>query len=219
MDDDDALGTVLRQHAERLTEGLTDPTAVADVIARRARARRHRWTAATAGLATAAAVAGVLVVASATGDQATVRTPAVSPTLGPTIAPSTVPATTPTPTTPPAPTTATPATIAPATIAPTTVPASTATLPASTATLAPVSVPPSTVTTATYQGVGGSIRVRLTGGTVMLAADPSPVPGYTTRIDDNGPARVRVRFERDDERTEIRVDVEDGRLVPTIDED
>ena len=52
----------------------------------------------------------------------------------------------------------------------------------------------------------------------MLATAPTPSPGFTPSVDDNGPDRVRVRFERDDQRTEIRVDLEDGRLVPRIDE-
>jgi hypothetical protein len=69
-----------------------------------------------------------------------------------------------------------------------------------------------------YEGIGGSITVRLSGGTVTLASAPTPSPGFTVRVDDDGPDRVRVRFERDDERTEIRVELEDGRLVPTIEE-
>ena len=58
----------------------TRPSRAADVIA---------------GVAAAAAVAGVLVVAGATGDQATIRSPATSPTAAPTLATST---TEPTPT-------------------------------------------------------------------------------------------------------------------------
>ena len=75
------------------------------------------------------------------------------------------------------------------------------------------------VETRTFAGAGGSVTVRRDGGTVVLAGDPEPATGYTARIDDDGPDRVRVRFERDSERTEIRVEVEGGRLVPQIDED
>ncbi len=108
---------------------------------------------------------------------------------------------------------------------PTTVPAVPPTFPATTVPVQPVPPPTAPPTTApsasteTYDGIGGSITVRLSGGTVALVGDPSPAPGYTTRVDDNGPDRVRVRFERDDARTEIRVEVEGGELVPEIIED
>ena len=42
---------------------------------------------------------------------------------------------------------------------------------------------------------------------VALVADPVPSGGFSVRIDDNGPDRVRVRFEKDDQRSEIRVDL------------
>ncbi len=58
--------------------------------------------------------------------------------------------------------------------------------------------------------------VTSTGGAVALAVDPSPSSGWTYRIDDDGPTRVRVRFERDGQRSEIRVELRDGRLVPEI---
>ena len=43
-----------------------------------------------------------------------------------------------------------------------------------------------------------------------------PAPGWSYRVDDDGPTRVRVRFERDGQRSEIRVDLEGGGLVPEI---
>ena len=101
----------------------------------------------------------------------------------------------------------------PATVMATTVPV----VPAPPPTSPPTTASPAT--TMTYDGIGGSITVRLSGGTLTLVGAPSPTPGYTTRVDDNGPDRVRVRFERDDVRTEIRVDVEGGELVPEIIED
>ena len=81
MDDDErTLATALQQHADRLTEGLIDSSVAYDAVARRARTRRGRWMFVTAGVAAAAAVAGVLVVAGATGDRATIRSPATAPT-------------------------------------------------------------------------------------------------------------------------------------------
>ncbi len=58
--------------------------------------------------------------------------------------------------------------------------------------------------------------MRLAGGAIALAGDPSPRAGYSVRIDDNGPDRVRVRFESDAGRSEIRVDLQGGELVPEI---
>ena len=100
MDDEDLqLATLLRAHAERMTDGLTDASVAYEGVARRGRVRRGRRNAVVGGLAAAAAVAGVLVLASATGEQATVRTPATSPTVlvttvPPTAATTTLPGTT-----------------------------------------------------------------------------------------------------------------------------
>jgi hypothetical protein len=70
--------------------------------------------------------------------------------------------------------------------------------------------------TTTFSSVGGSIVVRAEGGAVALDRDPSPTAGWTSQVDDDGPTRVRVRFERDGQRSEIRVDLRDGELVPEI---
>ena len=61
--------------------------------------------------------------------------------------------------------------------------------------------------------------MRLADGRIVLAGDPVASDGWTVRIDDNGPTRVRVRFEAGSQRSEIRVDLEDGSLVPLISDD
>ncbi len=176
-------------------------------------------------LAAAAAAVGVLIVTSVAGDEAVVRTPGDragrrdddrpvvddrtdddAPT---TTAPTTlVPGTTLAPTTAPA-----PAVPEPSVTPPPEPPTSTiATPPTAAPTVATTAAP----TTRTYDSVGGSITVRLAGGVISLAGDPVPAPGFSVRIDDNGPDRVRVRFELGDQRSEIRVDLEDGELIPEI---
>ena len=59
MDDDDrTLAAALQQHADRLTDGLIDSSDAYETVARRARTRRGRWMFVTAGLAAAAALVG-----------------------------------------------------------------------------------------------------------------------------------------------------------------
>ena len=77
---------------------------------------------------------------------------------------------------------------------------------------------PAAPSASTYTSAGGSIVVTLANGAVSLADDPSPSPGWSYRIDDDGPSRVRVRFERDGQRSEIRVDLQGDQLVPDITE-
>ena len=109
-------------------------------------------------------------------------------------------------------------------VAPTTAPSTTATVPAvdtapvtTTTTTAPPTSAAPTITP--FSSVGGSIEVRLADGRIDLAGDPVASDGWTVRIDDNGPTRVRVRFEAGARRSEIRVDLEDGSLVPLISDD
>ena len=71
-------------------------------------------------------------------------------------------------------------------------------------------------TPARYDSTGGSISVRMDGGVLAIDGEPRPTPGWSVRVDDDGPTRVRVRFERDDRRSEIRIDLVDGRLEPRI---
>ena len=73
-------------------------------------------------------------------------------------------------------------------------------------------MPPPAPTPARYDSTGGSISVRIAGGVLVIDGEPRPAPGWSVRVDDDGPTRVRVRFERDDRRSEIRIDLVDGRL-------
>ena len=93
------------------------------------------------------------------------------------------------------------------------------TAPAAPTTQAPTSAAPATTPTSsrsTFSSAGGSIAVTLVGGTVTLDRDPSATDGWSFRVDDDGPTRVRVRFERQGQRSEIRVEVHGDALVPEI---
>jgi hypothetical protein len=215
--DDAELAAALRDRADALTVDVLDTDAAFGAVTQRARARRFRRSAATGALAAAAAAVGVLVVTSVAGDEQVVRTPATSPTVPATVT-TALPESTRVETTI-ASTTVPP--VAPTIVAPNPSVATTAasqspppTEPATTP--APPSAPPPTSTVTTYDSSGGSIDVRLAGGAIALARDPSPRAGYSVRIDDNGPGRVRVRFEGAAGRSEIRVDLQGGELVPDI---
>ena len=67
-----------------------------------------------------------------------------------------------------------------------------------------------------YDSAGGSITVRAADGQIALVGEAAPAAGFTAHVYDNGPDRVRVRFESATTESEIRVDLIDGRLVPTI---
>ena len=200
---DDELAGALRRHADRLT-GPLDAEAALETVHRRGRTyRRRRLVATTFGAAAAAAlvVAGLVVVSG--DDRELLRAPATQPALPSDPAPSTPstgPSTVASPSTSMTTTPAPPTTVAPGT-------------PPSTPASSPASTPAST---APYSSRGGDIRVRLDDGTIALAEPPAPEPGWTALVQDDGPTRVRVRFERGDERAEIRVDLEGGRLVPRI---
>ena len=73
--------------------------------------------------------------------------------------------------------------------------------------------PAATPVTRTYESVGGSITVRLADGRIALVGEAAPAAGFTAHVYDNGPDRVRVRFESDADEAEIRVDLIDGRMV------
>ncbi len=207
--DDRELGAMLRRHADALT-GPVDTDRALAVVLRRARSRRRWRVAVTTGAAAAAAAVIVVGAGLLTSDSSgTVRTPAASidgpATAGPsTVAPRPTRATAPPTTVPrvaPPRTTAPPPTVGPTTALPTT---------------APTASPPTPAPTTTFSSAGGSIVVARAGGAISLAGDPVPSVGWSVRIDDDGPTRVRVRFERDSRRSEIRVDLRGDELVPEV---
>ena len=192
---DDELGSALRRRADELTGPLDVDTALTAVVDR-GRARRRWRTVATTLTAAAAAIAVVVGIATLGRDDGGVVRPAATPPTpsASAVAPTTVPATT---------ATVTAVDTAPSPTVPTT-------------TAPPTSAAP---TITPFTSVGGSIEVRLADGRIDLAGDPVASDGWTVRIDDNGPTRVRVRFEDGSRRSEIRVDLEGGSLVPRISDD
>jgi len=65
----------------------------------------------------------------------------------------------------------------------------------------------------TYTAPGGAIVVQFSHGSLRLI-DVRPVHGYTARIDDRGPDRVRVRFLLGGaEKSRIEIDIKNGRPV------
>ncbi len=218
--DDDALTAALRRRAEQLTGDVHTERALGDV--RRRATRRRIGRAVMAGAIAAASVAvvagGVLLVG---GDEPVVRTPATAPapTPAPAPAPSPPPSseeTLPTspPLTAPAPTVVPP----PATVAPMVPPTVAPTVPEGAPPVPPAPPASTDIGPRTYSGIGGSITVAVTDGRLGLVGAPSPAGSYATEIQDNGPDRVRVRFDDGQRRTEIRVDLENGTLVPRVDE-
>ena len=205
---DEDLAAALGDLARSMT-GTVDVERALDQTLLRARTRRRRRLVVPAFAAAAASVVALVAMTTMTGDaRPSVRTPAVAPLAS---APEPVPATTaPAPRAAPA----VPATTAPVSAAAPAVSATTATDAVIDAPAAPVTGP--APTPPSYGSGGGSISVRFDGAAVALDGAPRPAPGWSVRIDDDGPSRVRVRFERDGRRSEIRVDVVDGRLEPRI---
>ena len=215
--EDPEVAALLRGHADRLTGPIDVDGALRDVQ-QRARVRR-RWRAVGSALTAAAAAVAIVVTASVLvgdDDRPTVRTPAAQPA-----APSTATATTP-------PASSVPSTAPPSTSGPTSTDSTTTTSRSTPTTSAPAGAPATqprptpaspSASTSTFTSAGGSIVVTLSNDAISLADDPSPSPGWSYRIDDDGPSRVRVRFERDDQRSEIRVDLQGDQLVPDITED
>lgn len=90
-------------------------------------------------------------------------------------------------------------------------PTTTATTPASTS---PTTTPPAPVTQ-TFSGVGGSVTVRMQNGTLTLVSS-SPAAGFAADVRKASGDRVEVRFESSAHRTEIRIDLVGGSMVPDI---
>jgi cytoskeletal protein RodZ len=201
--EDSELSAALRERAARTRPPL-DVGQAFESVRHRARRRRIR-NGIVAGIGGAAAVAAIAIgVGAVTSDRDVVRTPATAPPeTGAVIPPATSePATTVDSTS----TTYTHSTTT------TTGPRRTTTTTTARATAGPA-VP---AVTETYESVGGSMTVRLAGGRIALVGDPEPAAGFTPHVYDNGPDRVRVRFESATDDAEIRVDLVDGRLIPTI---
>ena len=140
-------------------------------------------------------IAGVVAIRSIDGGQEVVRTPATDPPV------VTSPA--------PAPTTA---------AVPPSVAVSTTTLPGTATPTSDGSVT-TTPSQAGYDSLGGSITVEQVGTTIRLLGEPQPASGYSVEVEDDGPDRVRVRFEDGERRSRITVELVDGMLVPQVDEE
>jgi hypothetical protein len=191
--DDRQLAAALRRRADALDVGDLD--AAATTVRRRAgRQRKVRIGATVLSLAVLGA-AGVVAVRSIDGGQDVVRTPATQPPV--------------VTTRPPAPTTET---------VPPSVTVSTTTMPGTATPTAAGSVTTSP-RQAGYDSVGGSIMVEQVDGSVHLLGDPQPAAGYSVEVEDDGPDRVRVRFESGERRSRITVELVNGALVPQIEEE
>lgn len=74
-----------------------------------------------------------------------------------------------------------------------------------------------TLTTKTYQLTGGSVTISFAPGVVNFKA-AVPQSGYSTEVKDNGPDRVRVEFEKDDDRSKFEAEWVSGELVINVEE-
>ena len=66
-------------------------------------------------------------------------------------------------------------------------------------------------TTRTVQSPGGAVTVRVAPGVVEFVG-AVPAPGFRVEVDDAGPSRVRVEFESEVARHEVRIEWESGEL-------
>ncbi|HEX5615135.1 MAG TPA: hypothetical protein VFZ83_08265 [Acidimicrobiia bacterium] len=199
---DDAIGRSLRDLAPRADDtdevlGALEPRAI------RAR-RRHRVGRAASAAAVVTLVAGLGALAAANDPDrgvpfaATTTVPGATTSTTSTTAPTTAPTTG----VPVGGTTPGSGTTPDATPAPTTGTTTPTTLPAE---------------ERTFTSDGGSVWVRLEGGTLTLIA-ATPNADYTAEIVDERADRVEVRFTSDDgdRESRIRVRIEDGRIVDDI---
>jgi hypothetical protein len=63
----------------------------------------------------------------------------------------------------------------------------------------------------------GTVTVKVSSGSVSYVS-AVPLPGFAVEIDDAGPPRVRVEFESESARVEVRAEWENGQLDVEIDE-
>jgi hypothetical protein len=73
-------------------------------------------------------------------------------------------------------------------------------------------------TTQTFSGIGGSITVHLENGHLTLVSW-QPAAGFNTEVKKNSGGHIEVRFESDHHRTDARVDLHEGTIVPDFSED
>lgn len=105
----------------------------------------------------------------------------------------------------------TPSSSTPTSSTPATTPTTTA---SSTASTSPATAPPAPVIQ-TFSGVGGSVTVRMQNGSLTLVSS-SPAAGFVADVRKASGDRVEVRFESGAHRTEIRIDLVGGSMVPDI---
>ncbi len=94
-------------------------------------------------------------------------------------------------------------------------PTTTTTAPAATTTSAPAPAP--APAPQAYSLVGGRVVVVAEAGQVRLVS-ASPNPGFSMEVAASGPDEVRVRFDGEDHRSELRARWQGGRLDVDIDE-
>ena len=73
------------------------------------------------------------------------------------------------------------------------------------------------LTTKTYQLTGGSVTISFRPGVVNFKS-AVPQSGYSTEVEDNGPERVRVEFEKDEDHSRFEAEWVSGELVISIEE-
>jgi len=76
---------------------------------------------------------------------------------------------------------------------------------------------PPTMETATYQLVGGWVRIRYGDGQVRLV-DAAPYAGFSMQPKESGPEKVEIEFDGDDYEGKFKADMEHGTLDVEIDE-
>ncbi len=80
------------------------------------------------------------------------------------------------------------------------------------------STPPPSSATEVFEGTGGSVTVRLHDGEFSLVSYVARA-GYEATVNHSGGDRVEVRFNSPGHRTNIRVDLEDDGMEPSVEED
>lgn len=162
---------------------------------RRVRRARRRRTAVAAGSTSVLAVAVVLLLVNMPG-QSTERRPAVGSATTASLAPERVPATT--------------TTVQATTTEPSVRPSTPPTTAAATTVVAQ--------STQSFTGQGGTITVRLQGGSLTLVSYTT-ASGFTADVRHSAGEEIEVRFESPTHTTRIRVELEDGTMHPQIEED